>query len=314
MAKKKSTRPGRAKYTFSNIPNDPVAKAQIYALSDLLTPTSSEALFDRSATAKAMYALHSQWRKRLAELRKENWAKLRGPGYMNHYNCPPPFGYTKESVRPCRDYLACPFCWCRYVVRDTFDRVAWALYGTTDLIRMSAGDDSEDSVNPIHLDVLDLTHRGYAEKSESLVTIAGKCQTSLSTTKDVLGDNSPGSYVLTTFEPDDGRWRVTRRALALTYPDFSYDESTDQPNVRAKVTKFGVSPKDLAGIVGRVCHYPAALLTGDVSDVVNILNVRSGPRGRTPRLSAFYGTLRNSSERKRSKLLQEQAGTNDEAE
>jgi hypothetical protein len=284
------------------------------ALSGLLAGQTLEAGSDAAAfddTKKALRRLNAKWRSRLTELRRLGWKTAKGSAWEKHVNCPPPFAYTTQQARHCRASLICPFCWSRMIAADLFDKVEWSIFGST--IKAES--------EPDPYDIVEIISTEYSTGNKPFQHRLRDLQKSLphKNHRDVFGTYAVGSFAMITTEPCNGGedWKFVRRVLAIVEPEFDSDKlprATSTTHRRRH--KFGsytdpggatqqeCSRETIAAAVGRVCQYPAGLITQPGDKVLTMLrqrqSIRSGEK-RPPRLTECYGLLRNGPARRRAR-------------
>ena len=295
-------------FAFRFIPDTPVAKAMKYALiHPVMSPHSADFLFEDVTVKTALRQVQQSWRDQVSGLQRVKWSDVVNPiGWRVGINCPPMFSLCKKPApRPCHKYLICPFCWSRQVVSETFFRLEYDLYGTTRSTRLTASDELSAEVEPLPLDIVELIRTditGFDHTAEELTDLAYQSRADF---RDKFV-NMRGALSLSTLEPLTDSWKLTRRLLIVIskdYPDSEIPEETDHLYVRRHNEE--MTKDKLAGIVGRVCAYPAGMLSGDavrVREVLdarrgNKLNVNNNARGTSKRLMSFYGKLRNKQDR-----------------
>ena len=311
------------KFRFDNIPSKPVHLAQKYALiPSILGESAADALFEAKDTRKALIRLIKLWRERVGQLRKLEWRPVSKRGWIHHVNCPPPFAYTRERSRPCTKYLVCPFCWSRGVVAETYKRAEFSLYGTHRKYKTDPQSGENVVIKPKMWDLVEIVEQRYVSRiSRNKPTINKLVKKGVVAKRlyhNLLEAESFGDYGLVTVEPlpdNDKDWLVMQRYLLLINPGLVDDvlPETSQTTMVHR-HKFGVSRETLAAAVGRVCRYPSGMLLGSPEDVLQVIHARQGDkittndnknkRGVTPRLSGYYGTLRNKAARERTSALE----------
>lgn len=295
-------------FAFRLIPNTPVARAIKYALiHPVMKPHSADFLFEDVTVKTALRQVQQSWRDQVSELQRVKWSDMVKPaGWSVGVNCPPVFSLSKKPTpRTCHKYLVCPFCWSRQVVSETFFRLEYDLYGTTRNTRLTASDELSAEVEPLPLDIVELIRTdvtGFDTTADELTDLAYRSRSDF---RDKFMDTR-GALSLSTLEPLSDTWKLTRRLLIVIskdYPDSEIPEETDRLYVRRHSEE--MTKDKLAGIVGRVCAYPAGMLSGDAARVREILDARRGnkmnvnnnARGTAKRLMIFYGKLRNKQDR-----------------
>ena len=207
-------------------------------------------------------------------------------------NCPPLYYAKSQSAanRTCRRYSFCPFCWARLMAGDGYLRFERLLFGDNRRTRKDSPRRREQSNG------FDLFE--YSEELllpiEDIPTIVWQEHDQLTQHKQWFR-RAAGTFYLTTLEPHGGLIRIRPRLLSVI-PRTVHDRQLP-PEIDGTVVRHRWRSPDrtmVAQAVGRTCEYPLGLLKGPLSISLDILEARSGRRGRLPRLSTYHGDLRGS--------------------
>lgn len=277
-------------------------KAQRYSI---LAPLTGPKIDDLEDIKQAIYAVRQLRQTRLLAMRNLGLADLLlGDNFKFALNCPPGSVGTNQPMRPCRRARTCPFCWGREVVVDAYQRLEYGVFGTTELTRYNEATKKREHVPPRLMDLIEI------KTAQHIATLAESVELAANPAAFLRGMPAHGGYALSTIEPAEDGWRVTRRGLALVDPSCALSEACVQTaNQRweqvqvvdgvplrhdIRRTYAGIQRKNLVFAVGRTCMYPADLLRGDLQRVMEIMEA-----SRNKRFSVYYGILRNRAERKR---------------
>jgi hypothetical protein len=299
-------------FRFRTITDTPLSMAMKYALiHPLRSPGSPDFLFDDETVKSAIRKIQNDWRCQVIDLGHEGWSPATGIGLRVAVNCPPTFstfgiarGSKRASNRACRKYLVCPFCWTRKVVRETFARLEYDLYGTSRSQRLTPYDRGDADVDPLPLDIIEIRRTdivGTEHTPEELTELAYKSRADFRKGFDKIR----GALSLSTIEPVANSWKLTRRFLLVLHKGHGNEIPEESDFLEVRVHKEKLPLEKLAAIVGRVCAYPAGMMRGDPEMVRKILHARRGSRknskgnlrGTSKRLMNFYGKLRNKQDR-----------------
>ena len=289
-------------FKVTNVRVDHKSQAYRYALSNLTGARGVFAAdeFDKlviSATAR----LQEQWRARVWGLRSLGWGPAGTPaGLISTMNCPPVGVFTNQpGLRRCKNYWVCPFCWCRQQIDSVFARV-------TEAISCPAHD--WDLVEVI-------TTRKHPREDWAPQAIYDWVRHSKDTYLREYIPEAKGAFVLCTIEPPDIhsekkqpfytlRHRVLAVVLSQELRVMPPEEVVAKDGVLTKRTvkrTLGLTKEHLGAVIGRVCMYPRAMLTGDIKETVRLLELRApgtvnqsgkSKRAGGVRMSGFYGILR----------------------
>jgi hypothetical protein len=287
-------------YSFSGCPKSvqyhAARLAVLYPITGLTpAPPLNKTGYEEAAVA-AGERLLLLWRLRLACLREAGWESLQKPAnYQYGRNCwPGGMLFVKGgsdwygTVRPCQNWLICPWCWGRRVtgVFERFDK----------FVRFT-------------------TEPGKELEHYRLVSSAGNillpCATHLKNGRELLKgrtlflrdlmrinkSNVAGSFMWTTVHPENVSEQVpglhiSTRVLFLVHADKTLRDVPESWKVFG-----GVSPGDkpvapnssaIARNVARVCRYPVEFMSADPEMVVRLIELR-----KRIRLSEFVGSLRS---------------------
>lgn len=300
MAKNDSV--GWRQIIMTGFKEGPPAAACRYALSPLTAGKDVEQS-DELEVLLAAKGLLRQWRGRLLALQQAGWERLRDHEKLRSYGNCPPVGIveTKGGTFSCRQYRICPFCWCRQYVLELMARIQrlvrqYPKAGVPfDLVEVRM--DRRYPVNDYAADVL--FHWIRVGKNTYY--------------RENLAE-AYGGFVLCSVEPPnyskpDPCFRLYHRVLALIPKRLptpgeevaALNESETQKVTRKVLRTSRLTEHSIAAAVGRVCLYPAQLMTGSAEETVEILNAQSmsidhsGPHPKKVfpiRMSEFYGVLR----------------------
>lgn len=258
-----------------------------------------DVLFDEALAVRATRRLRELWISRIYELRKLDSKAIPDNGELGFAkHCPPSFALTKNTARPCRQHHICPFCWARRVAKF-YRQAEVALYGTAQRLCLNADTRQVGEVRPLGVDIYEILDQSAFPADGALAAEVKKWSEQMKTRYRVFGKSSIGGLIRVNFSPEGiSGYDVTRRSL-IVVPVGSVNRKdnlvTNAPTTR--LTKYPVDRRELAACIGRVLQYPTGLLTENAGLVMNLLTVLKKGRGRSPRLQASYGILRNSKSR-----------------
>lgn len=225
----------------------------------------------KTSTVARMEALRKIWHGRLYSLAEAGWAPaLEVPGqYLR--NCPPFGAKSTPRAYPCHRTLLCPFCWARDVAGGVYDALKVApdggtLYEFCRTTFVPYGRQSDGS-KVVFGSAVDTVRDGVRDKRTRREDL------------DLLPRHDVGAVVFSV-SPVKGGLELRRNTVVVT-------SRRVRPAVKAKATAVvsAPEPKDLVASVGRVCAYPAKMLTASPKAVMPLLAGLTGVRMR-----AAYGT------------------------
>lgn len=251
-------------FTTQFVPRHAGAKAQRLAVLKPLAP-GVDLVHDAEVPAAVFQAL-GYWRRRCNELREVGWEPAQGVKFQYMRNCPPTVASMRPDnrrgyTRPCRVTSACPWCWCREVVKRTWDVVRAAMDQTGNMFVRGGGGNY-----PHKLAIR--TARVLVQDSEDQPrTLLDKISTLLLRTKRVYEKHSVGACYLAIVHPSKGGWAYTTRVLTLLPQEYQVREGT---RVVVHPTR-----RNVATAVARFARYPRGLMFGDADRLRRLLEVRS---------------------------------------
>jgi hypothetical protein len=317
------------KFKITRIYAHGCAKAQRYCLSALYPAELRASVVDdvdndglvtsgpSQGIVKATLLVQQQWRGRMALLRGHGWSRLaKQDSWYYALNCPPVGVATnRTSMRCCREYKICPFCWARTYARELYCAVECACYGHNRLAWLQAG--LQDHIHEQYrfIDLLTVVDTFlYPMDSWPVQRVLQDPEAD----KRLLRQAVPavGAYVLDVLEPvylvAEGThfWKRSQRLLAMVDPGqpSPREERTHSQVVASRQVRrfFTATRERIAGAVGVTCAYPVGLMCGPIDDVMALIEARTGTKedghlkaGSATYLSAYYGVLRNRQQRKR---------------
>lgn len=291
------------KFRFKSISKLPKHLAQKLALAPVAPRLYRPEILSDGVIIADLIDIVQLWRKRLSELQKLGWDRTQRGGWLRLANCPPPFTYTWEESRTCRNAHVCPFCWSRLVTRATYDRLVWAMFGHDHAYTVDAKTGKSVPAVSQRWDVIDAVSRTFLKELASPELLLFELSKGLGSVHQFFRNHALGAYALSTVEPEpSGGWWVVRRGLVVVRPDLSVALPEPTELLSYRRLSGPATHEDLARIVGRVCQYPAGLLTADAAEALKIIKARQGHRGpgkpQPPKLAMCYGALRNNRARK----------------
>lgn len=323
-------------YEIKRVLHRPADKAARYALQPVTADHKAvePEKGARGDTAVRLAILHllKTWRARCQVLRKRGWKRIEDKQWFYCVNCPP-IGVATQHRKAftCQNAQICPFCWCRQYVYDTYERLRFAFYGhVPDEPRIDPYTQEEEKILPRAMDLLEVVtwvrqHRDKVEVPQLFAENIAAARNNFVRRIDALG-----AFQLYTIEPSDPRdpyphWLTKQRILAMVVPGHPTPPDLDSKVIK-KITAVlpaseegygrsfkrhtGIDQQTLIAAVGRISAYPSQMLRGAQDDTVDILNfINSHGSSRKPkpgdtvgpksgfRMSAFYGILRNKTQR-----------------
>lgn len=288
-----------------------IDKAQRYALSSLFPGDVRGQVVDETPEAysqvgQALLCVQADWRKRMAQLRAEGWSKIKTHiEWAIALNCPPVTVMTNHpTLRPCRHYRICPFCWARYYVQQCYLAIEYAFYGTNRVQWLDPALKTVRTAEAIFSDLVVVLNTWHYPQSRIEI---GDVMNDVRATRKMVVREIPhvGMVVLNTVEPgvtDEGRtqtWQRTERVLAIVDPGMPDPApAITHPTLECSriVQRFRSAKRNnIAAAVGRAFAYPHKLMHSSIPESsVAILNAEHSFR-----MSDYYGVLRNRSKRKR---------------
>ncbi len=257
--------------------------AQYFCLAKLIVPDGcrdpDKFMESLQRVRKGAMHLHRVRQARTRELSSLGWSVRDQDAAALSQRCPPLLVKAWPKARPCRLVRICPFCWARYVAGDLYSRVNAVLLHTP-----------ADAIEAVSRVIVPQS------SSEDLSGYIGKLAKSLGAFRRALHERNTGAFSAATIEPAEDGWLITRRLLIMVSPEFELSlpaGSANETYVRWCCNQGSGYLHELPKIVGRVTEYPAGMLLGDCSAVLDILLAASLGRGISPRLSRTYGLLRN---------------------
>lgn len=298
-------------------------RAARYALQSVMPPDSVEPGTTDDSSQKVCRALQGvadEWHARVMELRELGWENAQD-GLSFLLNCPPPSVMTKERKYTCRNYMVCPFCWCRTYPVELWRRFHRVFYpDMPEKDRDGEGIEFTAPKKALPYDLLEIrTTTKFDYKTEDLVDKLGTLLQPRQA-EYLRSLNSPGASQIYTFEPpnmqqDEPHWLFNHRILALYYPmDRSPSEELTERlpwsmdrSERTIRRHCGITYDRLLGAIGRTYLYPKQMLRGPARYVMQVLKYyrRRSHRDRNRKLrlraSQMYGLLRNAKAAERKK-------------
>lgn len=281
-------------FRFGNVPGRYVDKVQriavLYPLRDVAVNTDD--------VAHKTQELINQWRARIGTLTDIGWLaeskKAHTASYMR--NCTPAFVTAYPTTRACGQRLICPSCYARWV-RKIWERLDAELMPAEDTgvatretrgltLPRTMSRQTVQRRTPGYFHLIERRHTFYRpvidEQAPDLTVeqylsiLLRNIQHQRSETVQLV--DPVGAFMYTTIEPvrRGTSWKIQHRQLFKLTPDQAFPEKL-VTNVNGYVNRHdlqSIDRDDLVQIIGRVCHYPVKMMTGDPLRVLQLMYVR----------------------------------------
>lgn len=239
-----------------------------------------------------LYRILRLRRSALSRLSNDGWDRAKHE-WERLFGCPPTGAWVLPTARECRVDYFCPFCWVRHVTCELYDRLAWALYNTTQL---QMGPHLKRFVDLIWLQkqtVIDLAD--YAKPSHLFEAVRDTART-LCTER--LAGKTLGGYSLASLQPTldltSKDVLLTEAILVVGLPRLKVSKLCEEYGfIEQRLPAADICPMAIAELVGMFCEYPSGLIFGSTEVTHSILKVRRRPRQnlRPPSMSQYWGYL-----------------------
>ncbi len=227
------------------------------------------------AVEAAVLKVLGLWRRRCNVLREVGWNQARTVRFQYMRNCPPSTvrACVSGSVRPCNMRAICPWCWCRLVVKATWDKV---FGGMTRLSTLGTPED------PYKLALVSRMARMEDGPLLPRLAFDATAGTMDRTARALKAKGAVGWAMLSVVQPGKAgtrRWVYGTRVLALVPRDYEVPAGGEV----APSTRRGV-----AAAVGKFARYPAGMMFGDPELAIRLMAER-GEHRLLRSAGAFYG-------------------------
>jgi len=298
-------------FKFGNVPGRYIDKVQRIAV---LYPLRDVAAHTEDVLRKTQEVVE-QWRARVGSLTELGWLSQGKKAHTTTYlrNCTPAFVMAYPLTRPCGLKSICPSCYARWV-RKIWERLDAELMPAEDTgvaTRETRGltiprTASQPPVRrrvtgQFHL--IERRHTFYRPVIDEqapdmtveqyLAILLRNIQQQRSETVQLV--DPVGAFLYTTIEPvrRGTAWKIQHRQLFKLTPDQVFPEKL-VTGVNGHVNRHDlqtIDRDDLVQIIGRICHYPTKLMTGDPLRVLQLLYVRGYVKFRS---NESFRSFRNS--------------------